>query len=88
MAHSRSSCLQFSSPLGGQRQSQQWWRVVTTYEQFLGSRVVAMRTGGNQVARVLVLAPQPDPKPTPVPQLKREDEDDNLQSNRIAQRLR
>lgn len=78
MAHSRNSCLQFSPPLGGQRQSQQWWRLVTTYEQFLGSRVVAMSTGGNQVARVLVLAPQPDPKPTPVPQLKREGDDDNV----------
>lgn len=78
MAHSRNSCLQFSSPLGGQRQSQQWWRLVATYEQFLGSRVVATSTGGNQVARVLVLAPQPDPKPTLVPQLKREGDDDNV----------
>ena len=63
---------------GGQRQSQQWWRLVTTYEQFLGSRVVATSTEGNQLMRVLVLAPQPDPKPTPVPQVKREGDDHDV----------
>ena len=63
---------------GGQRQSQRWWRLITTYKEFLGSREVAMSTEGNQVTRVLVLAPQLDPKPTPVPQLKREGDDHNV----------